>query len=104
MACPCPRSSAPMPQNAPRGIHKSNHRAMEFLCLLHQAQAPSGNPPGSANRSCGRPYPLCLRPFSDSDDRHRAAAERRDAADDRGVIRKTAVAVQLNEIRENILE
>ena len=25
--------------------------------------APFGSPPGSANRSCGRPYPLCLRPF-----------------------------------------
>ena len=84
------------------GIHKANHRAMEFLCLLHQAQRLS-----VALRvrrtEVAVDLILCVCALFDGDDRHRAAAERRDAADDRGVIRKTAVAVQLNEIRENIL-
>ena len=94
------RSSAPMPGKAPGVSMKADDGQPEFLRHLHQAQRLA------VALGCGMPklreiFSLVSRPFCWADQHHRLAVEERRAADQRQVIVKMAVAVQLLEAFED---
>ncbi len=86
----------------PRGIHEANHGTAEFFRLFHQTQG------FAIAFRVGRaeiptdPF-FCRPPLFNADDGDGAALQERHAAHDGGVVGKSPVAVQFEEIGENVL-
>ena len=86
------------------GVDQADHRQVATSPPASSGAGPCGILPGWPCRSCTRCFSPRVRPLLVADEHHAVISELGEAADDRPVVAEAAVAVQLDELRERVLD